>query len=211
MSIIVVARKGGQAAIAADSMQSDDGLKLHAPYVSNHEKIIRFQETYIGLAGWAAGQDIFESIVREHSDKLDFSSRAAIFETARQLHGLMKNDYHIDTQEEKDQPVESSQLSMMIANAHGIFEIDSYLQLERPRLVLVVGGVVVLSDALILGLQFLPLTVQTLPDPVQVEGGLEKLILGFGDGDRLRHAMLLSGTGFVLSRGIQGIPSHPAP
>lgn len=126
MSVIAVARKSGEVAIAADTMQSDDGLQLHSRYIRNHEKIVRFADSYIGLAGWAAGQDIFESIVRQHPDKLDFAGRAAIFETARNLHSLMKSDYHIDTQEEKEQPVESSQLSMMIANPHGIFEIDSY-------------------------------------------------------------------------------------
>ncbi|NND61220.1 MAG: MFS transporter [Gammaproteobacteria bacterium] len=126
MSIIVVVRKHDKAVIAADTMQSDDSLQLRAPYVRNHEKIVRFNDTLVGLAGWAAAQDIFESVVRHHTDKLDFGSRAAIFETARNLHKLMKDDYHIDTQEEKDQPVESSQLAMLIANPGGIFEIDSY-------------------------------------------------------------------------------------
>ncbi len=126
MSVIVVVRKGGEVAIAADTAQTDGSVMLRAKYVRNSEKIVRFGDTYVGLAGWSAAQDIFESVVRNHADKLDFSSRAAIFETARNLHGLMKSDYHIDTQEEKDQPVESSQLSMLIANRHGIFEVDSY-------------------------------------------------------------------------------------
>ena len=126
MSIIVVVRKGGEVAIAADTAQTDGSVMLRAKYVRNNEKIVHFGDTCIGLAGWSAAQDIFESVVRNHADKLDFSSRAEIFETARNLHGLMKSDYHIDTQEEKDQPVESSQLSMLIANRHGIFEVDSY-------------------------------------------------------------------------------------
>ena len=126
MSVIVVVRKGGEAAIAADTAMTDGSIMLRAKYVRNNEKILRFGDTYVGLAGWSAAQDIFESIVRNHTDKLDFGGRAAIFETALNLHGLLKSDYHIDTQEEKDQPVESSQLSMLIANAHGIFEVDSY-------------------------------------------------------------------------------------
>ncbi len=35
------------------------------------------------------------------------------------------------------------------------------------------------------------LVVKALHDPVQVKGGLEKLILGFRDGHRSRHAILL--------------------
>lgn len=126
MSIIVVVRKQGRAAIAADTLQSDDTLMLRSAYVSNHEKIVRFGDSYLGLAGWAAAQDIYESIIRNHADEIRLGGRAEIFETARQLHGILKSDYHVATQEEKDQPVESSQLSMLICNPHGIFEIDSY-------------------------------------------------------------------------------------
>lgn len=126
MSIIVVVRKGDQAVIAADTQQSEDALKLSAKYVSNNEKIVRFGENYLGLAGWAAAQDIMESLIRNHSEQLDFSSRGAIFETMRRMHTTIKNDYHIDTSEEKDQPVESSQMALMVANPNGVFEVDSY-------------------------------------------------------------------------------------
>lgn len=126
MSIIVAVRKGGHAAIAADTLQSDDTLQLTSEYIANNEKIIAFGENYLGLAGWAAGQDIMESLIRNHAEQLDFSTRGAIFETMRRLHPVIKSDYHIDTSEEKDQPVESSQLSILIANPNGIFEVDSY-------------------------------------------------------------------------------------
>lgn len=126
MSIIVVVRKGGYAAIAADTLQCDDSLKLTSGYVRNHEKIVRVGEALIGLAGWAVSQDIFESLVRHHHEELRFGSRAEIFETSRRIHGILKSEYHIDTNEEKDQPVESSQLAMLIASAGGLFEIDSY-------------------------------------------------------------------------------------
>ncbi|MBT8131224.1 MAG: MFS transporter [Gammaproteobacteria bacterium] len=126
MSIIVVVRKGGQAAIAADTLQSDDSLMLRAHHVRNHKKIMQLDENYLGLAGWAASQDIMESVIRNHKAQLDFSDRSTIFETMRRLHSIIKTDYHVDTNEEKDQPVESSQLSMLVANPQGIFEVDSY-------------------------------------------------------------------------------------
>ena len=126
MSIIVVVKKNNQAIIAADTLQSDDSLLLRAHHVSNHEKIMAFGENYLGLAGWAAAQDIMESLIRHHKEKLDFGDRSKIFETMRKVHSIIKSDYHIDTAEEKDQPVESSQLSMLIANPQGIFEVDSY-------------------------------------------------------------------------------------
>ena len=126
MSVIVVARKHGRAVIAADTLQSDSSMVLPAEYVVNHEKILQFGDTYLGFAGWSASQEIMESVIRQHPETLDFSNRATLFETARQLHGLFKSDYFLDTQEDKDQPVESSQLSMLVAGPNGIFELESY-------------------------------------------------------------------------------------
>jgi len=126
VSIIVVVKKNYYAAIAADTLQSDDSLMLRAHHVRNHEKIMSVGDNYLGLAGWAAAQDIMESVTRNHKEQLDFSDRSKIFETMRRLHSIIKSDYHIDTNEEKDQPVESSQLAMLIANPQGIFEVDSY-------------------------------------------------------------------------------------
>lgn len=126
MSIIVALRKGNQAIIAADTAQSDDSMIMKARYLVNNEKIIQAANSYLGLAGWSASQDIFESLVREHSESMDFSSRATIFESFRKIHEIMKESYFIDTQEDKEQPVESSQVGALIVNSHGIFEIESY-------------------------------------------------------------------------------------
>ncbi len=126
MSVIVVVRKNGRAVISADTLQSDSSMVLPAEYVKNHEKIVTFGDTFLGFAGWSASQEIMESVIRQHPDTLDFSGREALFETARKLHTLLKSDYFLDTQEDKDQPVESSQLSMLVAGPSGIFELESY-------------------------------------------------------------------------------------
>lgn len=126
MSIIVVVRKNGRAVIAADSAQSDDDLVLRSEYVRNFTKLLKSGDTWLGLAGWSAAQDIVESALARDDLELDFSSRRAIFESSRKLHELMKNEYFIDTQEEKEQPVESSQVSALLANRNGIFELESY-------------------------------------------------------------------------------------
>lgn len=126
MSIIVAIRKGTQAIIAADTAQSDDSLIMKAAYLVNHNKIMRAGDSWVGLAGWSASQDIFESMSKNHSDLMDFSSREKIFESFRAIHETMKEKYFIDTQEDKEQPVESSQLGAMIVNSNGIFEIESY-------------------------------------------------------------------------------------
>lgn len=133
MSIIVALRKGNQAVIAADTAQSDETMVMRAKYLVNHEKILRTGDSFVGLAGWSASQDIFESLIREQPELLNFESRAAIFDSFRAMHEVMKEKYFIDTQEDKEQPVESSQVGAIIVNPHGVFEIESYRSVSEYK------------------------------------------------------------------------------
>lgn len=126
MSIIVVVRKGSTAVIGADTAESETDMVIRSRYVVNHSKLLSAGDSLIGLAGWSATQLIIESVLRSGKPELNFRGRDAIFDTARKLHEVMKSEYFMDTQEEKEQPVESSQISALIANADGIFELESY-------------------------------------------------------------------------------------
>ena len=126
MSIIVAVRKGDMAVIGADTAESEDDLVISAEYIVNHSKLLRTGDSVLGLAGWSATQHIIESVVRSEKVELKLGSGVEIFETARKLHEVMKNDYFMDPQEEKEQPVESSQISALIVNPAGIFELESY-------------------------------------------------------------------------------------
>jgi len=126
MSVLVVVRKNGRAVIGADTAESSGDLLLSAEYVVNSSKLLSCEGGWLGLAGWSATQAIIESVLRRPDHGLDFSNRGAIFESARKLHTLMKSDYFMDPQEDKEQPVESSQISALICNANGIYELESY-------------------------------------------------------------------------------------
>ncbi|MEL7448036.1 MAG: MFS transporter [Pseudomonadota bacterium] len=141
MSVVVVVRKGDRAVMAADTQTSDGSIVLSAEYITNHEKIVTFGDSYFGFAGWSASQEIMQSVMRNHPDKLDFSTREAVFETARSIHGLLKKEYFLETQEdEKDQPVESSQLSMLVAGPRGIFELESYRAVSEYKRFWAIGS-----------------------------------------------------------------------
>ncbi len=126
MSVIVVVRKGGTAVIGADTAECASGMLVRADYVVNHSKLLRAGDSWLGLAGWSAAQSIMESALKREDLGLAFTDRHSIFESARKLHEKLKSDYFIDTQEDKEQPVESSQVSGVIASQHGIFELESY-------------------------------------------------------------------------------------
>ena len=67
---------------------------------------------------------MFESLLAAHGD-LDFSTKAAIFETFRKLHPILKEQHFLNPKEEEDDPYESTQVTALVANEHGIFGVYS--------------------------------------------------------------------------------------
>ena len=52
-------------------------------------------------------------------------TRLAIFETFRKLHPILKEQHFLNPKEEEDDPYESTQITALVANGHGIFGVYS--------------------------------------------------------------------------------------
>ncbi len=127
MSTIVVVQRGSEIAIAADSLSSYGSTNLSAKYDASPGKIITFAGSYFGAVGYAANGQVLESALNRLEPELRlFNDTRAIFETFRKLHPILKTDYYLVTDEEGEQPYESSQLDVLIANPHGIFGVLAY-------------------------------------------------------------------------------------
>src|SRR6476469_1225743 len=124
MTTLVVVRKGDSVAISADSLTTFGDTRLAAEHDRTWDKIVRYQDTFIGLCGSAAHQLVFQSLLAKNGD-LDFSNKGAIFETFRKLHQILKEQHFLNPKEEEDDPYESTQITALIANAHGIFGVYS--------------------------------------------------------------------------------------
>jgi ATP-dependent protease HslVU (ClpYQ) peptidase subunit len=124
MTTIVVVRKNDEIAIAADSLTTFGDTRLPANYDRSSDKIVQHRGTYIGLCGSAAHQLVFQNLLARHDD-LDFSDKAAVFETFRKLHPILKEQHFLNPREEEDDPYESTQITALVANAHGIFGVFS--------------------------------------------------------------------------------------
>lgn len=131
MSIVCAAKKGNEIAIASDSQINFGSLKVRAEYIANHQKIFRYEDGLIGVVGWNAVSDIMKHALKKYRDKMSFNSRLEIFNSMLQLHNIMKDEYYIETKEDEDQPVESSQVQMLIINSAGIFEVSSYREVNE--------------------------------------------------------------------------------
>lgn len=124
MTTIVVVRKGGTAVVAADSLTTFGTTRLAPAYDRHPQKITRYGDSFLGVAGSAAHQLVLENLLARTPD-LGFHGKAAIYESFRKLHPILKDEAFLNPKEEEDDPYESSQMSVMIANPAGIFAVYS--------------------------------------------------------------------------------------
>jgi ATP-dependent protease HslVU (ClpYQ) peptidase subunit len=125
MTTIAVVKKGGEIAIAADTLTTFGSTRVPQHYKGEHAKILKFGDNHIGICGSSAHHLAVTSLLARETS-LDLTSRQAVFETFRHLHPRLKEEYFLNPKEEDDAPYESSQLEALIANPHGIFSIFSY-------------------------------------------------------------------------------------
>ena len=124
MTTITVTRKGQDVAIAADAQSTFGDTRLGADYDPHYNKIFQLDDNYFGIAGSAAHDLVLQAALARLKSR-DFSSRQAIFETFRKLHPKLKEDFYLKPDEDEEDPYESSQMIVLIANPHGIFSVYS--------------------------------------------------------------------------------------
>jgi ATP-dependent protease HslVU (ClpYQ) peptidase subunit len=124
MTTLVAVRKNDEIAIAADSLTTFGDTRLPAEFDRSSDKIVKHRDTYVGLCGSAAHQLVFENLLAKQQD-VDFSNKAAIFETFSRFHPILKEQHFLNPKEEEDDPYESSQVTALVANPNGIFGVYS--------------------------------------------------------------------------------------
>ena len=126
MSTVVVARKGGTLAIASDSLVTFGETRLPPGYEAN-DKMFAVGGSWIGTVGTTAHMPVLrQALASLTTDELKLDSRDALFDTFLQLHPKLKDRFFLNTKEHDSDPYESSQFSILIANVHGIFGVESY-------------------------------------------------------------------------------------
>ena len=121
MSTVVVTKKDGHVAIGADTLTCFGHTLESAEYVVNSSKILKVGRNYIAHVGHASWQLVLTSLFSKMGKTPTLNSPQNIFETARGLHRSLKKDYFLNTDEDEDDPFESSQFHCLIANPAGIF------------------------------------------------------------------------------------------
>lgn len=126
MTTVVVVRKGGTVAIAADTLVTFGDTRLAHGYEAN-EKLFEVGDHWVGMAGTTAHFPVLRRALGSlPPDELRLSSRDQVFETFLKLHPKLKDNFFLNTKEDDADPYESSQFTALIANASGIYGVYSY-------------------------------------------------------------------------------------
>ena len=131
MTTIVVVRKNGVAAIAADTLTKWGTGKESAKYIANNDKIVRAGDTWIGAAGGATFKIIMRDYFTKPKIKPRFDTTLNIFKTWQKLHAVLKEQYFLVTASDKDDSLESSRFDVLIANPHGIFGVGAHRTVQE--------------------------------------------------------------------------------
>lgn len=130
MTTLVVVKKAGQVAIAADTLVTFGDTSLTHRFEAN-SKIFKVDTpaglSYVGMAGTVAHFPVLrKAMAALPKEQLKLGSRDEVFDTFVKLHPLLKETFFLQTKEDDNDPYESSQFTVVIANASGIYGLYSY-------------------------------------------------------------------------------------
>jgi ATP-dependent protease HslVU (ClpYQ) peptidase subunit len=140
MSIVCASRKNGEIAISADTLTKFGALSASSDYRVNSSKLLRVNDSVVGLVGWCAISTAFEHLMKADRELFRFGSRMEILDSLLKLHLRLKRDYFMESREDRDQPVESTQLQGLIVNAGGLYEVCSYRSVAEYKNFWAVGS-----------------------------------------------------------------------
>ena len=126
MTTVVIVRKNGMVALAADTLVTFGDTRLAHGYEAN-DKLFKVGDSWIGMAGTTAHFPVLRrALAALPADELKLHSRDQVFDTFLKIHPKLKENFFLNTKEEDADPYESSQLTSLIANPAGIFGVYSY-------------------------------------------------------------------------------------
>ena len=130
MTTVVAVRKGGQVVMAADSLVTFGDTRL-SHRAEKNQKLFMVNDaagqSIFAVAGAAAHFLVLQhALAAQPAEALRFGSKDEIFRTFTLLHPVLKDSFFLQTKEDEHEPYESSQFTMLLANASGIYGIYSY-------------------------------------------------------------------------------------
>ena len=133
MTTLVVVKKAGQVEMAADTLVTFGDTALPQRYEAN-SKIFKVDTpagiSYVGMAGTVAHfPALRKAMAALPKADLKLSSKDEVYDTFLKLHPLLKETFFLQTKEDDNDPYESMQFTVVIANSSGIYGLYSYREI----------------------------------------------------------------------------------
>ena len=133
MTTLVVVKKAGQVVMAADTLVTFGDTALPQRYEAN-SKIFKVDTpagiSYVGMAGTVAHfPALRKAMAGLPKADLKLSSKDEVYDTFLKLHPLLKENFFLQTKEDDNDPYESMQFTVVIANSSGIYGLYSYREI----------------------------------------------------------------------------------
>ncbi len=137
MTTLVAVKKAGQVVMAADSLVTFGDTRLSHRFEAN-EKIFTVPAvggpTLVGTAGTVAHFPALRKALHAlPKAELKLHSKDEVYDTFLKLHPVLKETFFLQTKEEDNDPYESMQFSVLLANSAGIFGLYSYREVFEFR------------------------------------------------------------------------------
>jgi ATP-dependent protease HslVU (ClpYQ) peptidase subunit len=133
VTTLVVVKKAGQVVMAAESLVTFGDTRLPHRFEAN-SKIFKVETpagiSHVGMAGTVAHfPALRKAMLALPKVELKLSSKDEIYDTFLKLHPLLKETFFLQTKEDDNDPYESMQFTVVIANASGIYGLYSYREI----------------------------------------------------------------------------------
>ena len=133
MTTLVVVKKAGQVVMAADTLVTFGDTALAHRFESN-SKIFKVDGpagiSYVGMAGTVAHfPALRKAMAALPKADLKLGSKDEVFDTFLKLHPMLKETFFLQTKEDDNDPYESMQFTVVIANSSGIYGLYSYREI----------------------------------------------------------------------------------
>lgn len=131
MTTIVAIKKEKRICIASDTLTLFGVRKeIAGKHVYDEGKILQIGDNFVGIAGHPSWKLILRRYFSKKKPISTWKTADEVFEVFNTLHRHLKDLYYLDPSYSKYEPVESSEFELLVANSHGIFEVD-YLRVVR--------------------------------------------------------------------------------
>jgi ATP-dependent HslUV protease, peptidase subunit HslV len=130
MTTVVVVKKANQVVVACDSLVTFGDTKLAHRFEDN-EKVFKVDAvggaSFVTTAGTVAHfPALRKALLALPKGELKLHSKDEVYDTFLKLHPVLKEHFFMQTKEEDNDPYESMQFSVLVANSAGIFGLYSY-------------------------------------------------------------------------------------